>query len=107
MEDGPYSRLNIADRLDRLKRRQAAWINLNWTDDKSVEILTGRIWELYGGVLAQATGRELLSFRRLPSHYRGIEEKTWTIDISQTDMRDFTFDNSQELLVIAEKPRLL
>jgi hypothetical protein len=70
-------------------------------------MLTGRIWELYGGVLAQATGRNLLSFRQLPSHFRGIEEKTWTVDISQSGVRDFTFDNSQDLLVIAEKPRLL
>jgi hypothetical protein len=109
MMNGPSGGLDAAARLDRLVRRQAAWIDLKCTDDKSIEMLSsyGGVWELYGGIFAQATGRDVLTFRRLPSHYRGITEDFWTVDISQVDMRDFTFDNSQDLLVIAEKPRLL
>jgi hypothetical protein len=107
MMDGPPGGLDVAARLDRLVRRQAAWDDLKCTEDKSIEMLTGGVWELYGGVFAQATGRDVLTFRRLSSHYRGIMENVWTVDISQIDMRDFTFDNSQDLLVIAEKPRLL
>jgi hypothetical protein len=107
MEDGPPGGSNIPARLDRLIRRQAAWDDLKWTEDQSIEMLTGRIWELYGGVLAQATRKDLLLFRQLPSQYRGIVEKTWTVDISKIDVRDFTFDNAQSLLVLAEKPRPL
>jgi hypothetical protein len=107
MVDGPPDGLDVATRLDRLVRRQAAWDNLKCTEDKSVDMLAGSVWELYGGVLAQATRREFLTFRQLPSQYRGISERVWTVDVSQIDLRDFTFDNAQDLLVIAEKPCLL
>ena len=107
MEDGPPFGLSVAARLDRLQRHQAAWKDLNWSEYKTVNMLAGHIWELFGGVLAQATGTDLLTFRQLPSHHRGIEEKIWTVDISRLNVRDFTFDPSQDLLVVAEKPRQL
>jgi hypothetical protein len=107
MEDGPPDGLNVAARLDRLQRRQAAWDGLKWAEDKSYEMSTGHIWELYDGVLAQAMGKDLLMFRQLPSHYRGIEEKTWTVDISQFNVRDFTFNTSEDLLVLASRPQQL
>jgi hypothetical protein len=107
MEDGPPFGLSVAARLDKLQRHQAAWEDLNWSEHKTVDMLTGRIWELFGGVLAQATGKDSLTFRQLPSHHRGIEEKIWTVDISKFNVRDFTFDPSQDLLVVAEKPRQL
>lgn len=107
MEDGPPGGLDVAARLERLKRRQVAWHKLKWAEDKTINMLTGRVWELYGGILAQAAGNDILSFRRLPSYYRSIPENSWTVDVSQINIRDFTFDGSQDLLVIAEKPRLL
>lgn len=106
MEDGLSSSLCAADRLERLNQRQAAWDELTWAEDKCIETLTGQVWELYGGVLALSTAdRRTLSFRQLPSHHRGIEEKTWTVDVSNLNLRDFTIDPSQDLLVIVGRPR--
>lgn len=108
MEDGPSSLFSAADKLEKLKKRQAAWNELKWTEDKSVDSSTGHLWELYGGVLAQASANHRsISFRQLPSNHRGIEEKTWTVDVSDLAVRDFTMDPSQDLLVIARKPRLV
>ena len=108
LEDGPpHEDLSPALRLEKLVARQRAWDTLQWVDDKSREMLTGLVWELYGGVLAQAENENNLVFCRLPSHFRGIEEKRWTVDISAFSLRDFGMDPSQDLLVIAEKPILL
>lgn len=108
MENGPSSSLNAAEKLERLKKRQAAWDELKWSEDKNVDMSTGTVWELYGGVLAQASeDRRTFSFRQLPSHHRGIEERTWTVDVSNSNVRDFTMDPSQDLLVIAERPVLV
>lgn len=105
MEDGPSSALSAAHRLEKLKKHQAAWDELKWTEDKTVDMSIGHVWELYGGVLAQSNLNRAIFCRQLPSHLRGIEEKTWTVDISSFDLRDFTMDPSQDLLAIAEKPR--
>lgn len=108
LEDGPpHGNLSIALRLEKLIERQRAWDTLQWVGDKSKEMLTGQVWELYGGVLAQAENENSLVFRQLPSHFRGIEENRWTVDISEFKLRDFGMDPSQDLLVIAEKPVLL
>lgn len=108
MEDGPPGGgLSPAPRLEKLIARQRAWDTLKWADDKSFEMLTGQVWELYGGVLAQAESENSLVFCRLPSYFRGIEEKRWTVDISAFKVRDFGMDPSQDLLVIAETPILL
>lgn len=108
MKDGAFSSLSASEKLDRLKNYRLAWDGLQWSEDKTVEMTMGQIWELYGGVLAQARpGKEVLQFRQLSSRYRSIEEKTWTVDVSKFAVRDFTMDSSQDLLVIAEKPRLM
>ena len=67
----------------------------------------GGLWELYGNVLAQITqdGRTL-HFKQLPSQSRAIEEKGWTVDISQFRMRDFGIDPAQDLLIIVERPQV-
>lgn len=106
MEDGPPGEFSAPDRLARLKLRQAAWDCLKWTNDRRIDMLVGQVWELYGGVLAQSTPDRVIFFRQLPSHYRGIEEKTWTVDASEFNMRDFSMDPSQDLLVVAERPVL-
>lgn len=106
MDDGPPGRFSPSSRLERLRRHQYAWDTLKWTTDTKFDMMTGHVWELYGGVLAQAEEGRRLSFRQLPSSHRGIEEKSWLVDISDIDLRDFSMDPSQDLLVIAEKPRL-
>lgn len=104
MEDGPPSSIGAADRLDKLRRHRAAWDELKWAQNKSVPMSTGQVWELYGNVLAQAQGDRTIIFRQLPSRYRGIEEREWTISNLGFDIRDFGMEPSQDLLVLIEKP---
>ncbi|KAH7913000.1 hypothetical protein BJ138DRAFT_1178386 [Hygrophoropsis aurantiaca] len=106
LDDGPNSPQGPADRLDLLRKQQSGWNNLDWTDFKIVPRPGGGLWELCGGVLAQSTNSGTLVFRQLPSHYRGITERQWEVDISDIPVRDFTMDPSQDLLVLVECPRL-
>ncbi|EGO05189.1 hypothetical protein SERLA73DRAFT_174170 [Serpula lacrymans var. lacrymans S7.3] len=105
MEEGSQSGLSTAVRLDLLKRHQAAWNKLEWTSHKSLQILGGHVWELYGGVFAQAKDtHNTIFFRQLPSALRGIEEKEWEISIVEFQIRDFTIDPAQDLLVAVVNP---
>ena len=62
----------------------------------------GGVWELYGGVLAQAEGESKLVCAQLPSVIRRIEEKEWTIEDVGVKIRDFGMDPAQDLLIIIE-----
>ncbi|KAF7985318.1 hypothetical protein HWV62_6503 [Athelia sp. TMB] len=106
-EDGPSGGLKPGDRLQRLLDYQKAWSDLKWTGDKTIPMGPGAgVWELAGGVLGQAIGRRSsLRFTQLPSNYRGIQEKCWVVDTKSFDLRDFTMDPSQDLLVLVERPR--
>ena len=104
-EDGIHHSLFTRRRL--LQRHQHNWGTLNWTQDQHISMFHGGLWELYGNVLAQITqdGRTL-HFKQLPSQSRAIEEKGWTVDISQFRMRDFGIDPAQDLLIIVERPQV-
>ncbi|OBZ79706.1 hypothetical protein A0H81_00991 [Grifola frondosa] len=104
MEDGPPSARSPAERLAKLKARQAAWNSLQPSSQKTIPMLRGEVWELYGGVLAQARGPQSLAFRQLPSDIRGIEEKEWMIEDVGIAIRDFGMDPAQDLLVVIETP---
>lgn len=96
----------MGDRLDRLLKYQKAWYSLEWTGDKTIAMTRGYIWELAGGVLAQTTlNKRSLIFTQLPSTLKDIQEEKWTVDISTFDVRDFTMDRSQDLLVLVERAR--
>lgn len=105
MDDGPPSTLGPAERLQMLKRHQEAWRTLGFSDETTIPMLRGEVWELYGGVLAQARGPQALSFRQLPSVLRGVQEKEWSLEDLGFEIRDFGMDPSQELLVVIQKPR--
>ncbi|KAG1745446.1 uncharacterized protein EDB91DRAFT_1328202 [Suillus paluster] len=106
MMDGPPSPLTASDRLALLKERNAAWESLRWVESKDIVMMQGDIWELYGGVFAQSSTPDILHFRRLPSKYRNIEEKTWHVALD-IHVRDFTMDPAQDLLVLIEHSTLL
>ncbi|KAG5653347.1 hypothetical protein H0H81_000969 [Sphagnurus paluster] len=63
------------------------------------------LWELCSGVLAQNNPDKSLTFHRLPSLYRSIEEKEWTLEGFGFPLRDFGMDPSQDLLVLVEASR--
>ena len=102
MEDGPPSALTPSDRLAILRERQNAWKTLTWKARTEYDMRRGGVWELYGGVLAQADGESKLVCAQLPSVIRRIEEKEWTIEDVGVKIRDFGMDPAQDLLIIIE-----
>jgi hypothetical protein len=104
-EKGPTNpKSNPAGQLDALKQREAAWDKLKWSKEERVPMLNGGLWELYGGVLAQSDGPDI-TFRRLPSIHRSIEEAKWTVGGFGHPFRDFGMDPAQDLLILLESPR--
>ncbi|KAG0704338.1 hypothetical protein DFH29DRAFT_801932 [Suillus ampliporus] len=106
MMDGPPSPLTASERLALLKERNVAWESLRWVESKDIQMMQGDIWELYGGVFAQSSTPDVLHFRQLPSKYRNIEEKLWHVALD-IQVRDFTMDPAQDLLVLIEQTNLL
>jgi hypothetical protein len=94
-----------ADQLHVLKIRESAWDELKWSKEERVQMLGGHLWELYGGVFAQSDVPNTITFRRLPSKYRSIDEAEWTIGNFGHPIRDFGMDPAQDLLVLVESPR--
>jgi hypothetical protein len=109
MDDGPPSSISKADRLKLLRAHQTAWKNLTWTKKSVVSDNPNATdheddevpWKCLGGVLGQASSRSL-HFIRVPSVFRGIEEKEWTVEDIGFRVGDFTMDPSQDLLVALE-----
>ncbi|KAI0752690.1 hypothetical protein C8Q80DRAFT_1217173 [Daedaleopsis nitida] len=98
MEDGPPSILTPSDRLSILRERQKAWRSLKWKSRQEYPMLGGNVWELYGGMLAQADREGLLTVTQLPS-------KQWKIPDMGIAVRDFSMDPAQDLLIIVENVR--
>ncbi|KZT30761.1 hypothetical protein NEOLEDRAFT_1054001 [Neolentinus lepideus HHB14362 ss-1] len=101
--DGPRNDLSSAEKLDMLRQRQTAWERMEWVEQRTISMANGNLYELYGGVFAQSLAERSLVFKRLPSRYRQIEERTWTIGDVGVDMRDFSIDPGQNLLAIIEE----
>lgn len=106
MEDGPPSALTPTERLAMLRERQEAWRELRWRSRQEYPMLEGGVWELYGGVIAQADGDRTLAFTQLPSDIRRIEEKHWKIEDVGVVIRDFSMDPAQDLLIVVEHHEL-
>ncbi|OAX33887.1 hypothetical protein K503DRAFT_859518 [Rhizopogon vinicolor AM-OR11-026] len=108
MEDGPPGGLTAASRLVLLKERNSSWEVLKWVETRIP--LPGKvdiIWELCGGVFAHSNkSGSALRLHRLPSQYRNIDERSWTIPLP-SDTKDFIMDPAQDLIALVEKPTLL
>jgi hypothetical protein len=104
MDDGPPSSVTTADRLKLLRDHQVAWKNLAWT---KISIFPSHGLKLFtrmlvGGVLGLTSQSGFsIHFTQVPSSFRGIEERSWTIEIS-FQVGYFTMDPSQDLLVVFE-----
>lgn len=105
LEDGPPAGGPLAQRHEALRKYTDAWNQLKWSKQIEVPMSRSGLWELFGGVLGQNTPKGGFTFTRLPSVLRGIEEKTWTVPKPGIELRDFTMDPGQDLLVLIEKPR--
>ncbi|CAL1702758.1 unnamed protein product [Somion occarium] len=101
LQDGPSTSLKVHDRLRILAEYQAGWDDLRFGPMRIVAMSTHGVWELVRNVLAQRN-RNSLVFVQLPSAVRGIDERLWTLDSIQRDIRDFAMDPTQNLLCILE-----
>ncbi|RPD76057.1 hypothetical protein L226DRAFT_570267 [Lentinus tigrinus ALCF2SS1-7] len=103
MEDGPYSALNVSQRLAMLKERHDAWNTLSWRSHEDIPAPKNCPFfqEFHGGVFARQENDRTLYFSQLPSHIRGIGKAEWTVDIGvRFDV--FGTDPAQDLLVIVQ-----
>ncbi|KAI0319860.1 hypothetical protein OF83DRAFT_1108184 [Amylostereum chailletii] len=92
---------STSEKLSSLCRYKDAWRTLTYTSHTVIPMPIGNLWELYGGVWAHSVNTNRIHFIQLPSQLRDIEQRDWTLSFDFT-MRDFTFDPSQDLLVIVK-----
>ncbi|GJE87919.1 F-box protein [Phanerochaete sordida] len=109
LEDNPEHPLSRTAKIPLLREYQKAWSRIRGfsarkSNSSSVRIEDGPAWELAGGVLAQSIGTKALRFKRTGSRSRGIEESTWDVDYG-FNIRDFTMDPGQDLLVALCEPQ--
>lgn len=119
--DGPPSAAfptTPTDRLARLQQHQAAWAHLAWAPrTMAVSAERGPSWELASSVLGQSISQtpgkldvRRIAFARLPRGTRGGDGaqgsalKEWTLGGFGFDVRDFTLDPEQDLLVLVCTP---
>lgn len=95
------SNLSPAHRIHVLQTHIDRWHTLDWTESR-IRIPHGFLYEFMTGVYCTAT-TESLTVVRLPSRDRGFHAKLWTHHDFDFHIVDFTFDPSQDLLVLAEK----
>lgn len=83
-------------RVPHLTQRQS--------NTSTVSFEEGPAWELSGGVLGQSVGQKKLRFHRLGSKLSGVTPLAWAVDVDY-DVRDFTMDPAQDLVVALKEPR--
>lgn len=91
-----------AGRLALLKAHQEAWRPLHWTIETPLS-MEGPAWELIGGVLGVSPSPDVLQITQLPSKYRRIPYKQWTLSNKGFEVEDFSMDPSQDLLVVVQR----
>ncbi|OAX41500.1 hypothetical protein K503DRAFT_767638 [Rhizopogon vinicolor AM-OR11-026] len=101
-EDGTHCNLDTAGRLRAFRQYQQAWNNLSFPHSRLISMQDSHPWELSGGVLCQAI-QSGFTCVQIPCRIKGIPEREWTVDDLGFDIRDFTIDTSQDLIVAVEQ----
>lgn len=104
MEDSVDCALSTVDRLARLNDYKRDWDGFGWSSILDIPRRIGEPgqWELLGGVFGRATKAGAISMTQIPSRVLGIPPKSWVVDELPFTINDYTFDPSQNLLVIIE-----
>ncbi|KAF8134942.1 hypothetical protein EV363DRAFT_1322083, partial [Boletus edulis] len=101
MEDNEDSAMDTVSRLNLLQEYSRKWNDMEWSSSGSIPMVDGHCWEFSGGILAQSTYENTLSLVQLPCKLKGIPEQRWSVPFDFR-IRDFTLDNSQDLIVLLE-----
>lgn len=101
MEDNEHSSVDTVNRLDLLREHNRVWNDMKWTSSGFIPMRDGNCWEFSGGILAQSTRENEIFFVQLPCKLKGIVEKRWSVPFDFR-IRDFTFDYSQNIIVLLE-----
>ena len=104
MVDGPPGNLTTSERLELLRRYETSWKNIEWSEHHTIPYPQGMAWEFYGNVWGHSRGSDAIDFVQLPSRLRGISLRQWTLRFN-FDVRHFSMDPSQDLLVTIERFR--
>lgn len=103
MENGPRGEiLPTATRLAKLRKHQDAWLKVEWTEETPVGMDSANAWALFGGIMGFHVPGIGFNFVTVPSVYRDISPKEWSVD-GEFHCMDFSFDPSQDLLVSLEQ----
>ena len=114
MRDGPRRDVNHAAQLKRLLAYDAAWRQLDWTDARSLDHLSGAFHPtaVSGSTIAfipfgpgPVSGFKLL-IQQLPSTLRGTDERHWELQFQHMQVHDTLMDVSQDLLILLEPDSL-
>ncbi|KAH8077404.1 hypothetical protein BXZ70DRAFT_703436 [Cristinia sonorae] len=101
-EDGPPGGMDVAQRLEALRRRRMAWATMQFTTREVISQRDQGHLVVYSGRSIILHGETQLCIKQFPSAYRGGSPREWRVDILDT-MLDLAVDWSQDLLVIFEK----
>ena len=101
MVDGPPGNLTTSKRLELLRRYEASWKSIEWSELHTIPYPHGRDWEFYGNIWGHIRGSDTIEFVQLPSHLRGISLRQWTLGFD-FEVQHFSMDPSQDLLVTLE-----
>jgi hypothetical protein len=105
MVDGPPGNLTTSERLELLRRYEASWRSIEWSEHYTIPYPQGSSWEFYGNVWGHSRGNHAIDFVQLPSRLRGISLRQWTLRFD-FEVQDFSMDPSQDLLVTIEESNL-
>lgn len=114
MRDGPRRDANHAVQLKRLLAYDAAWQQLDWTDARSMDHLSGAFHPtaVSGSTIAfipfgpgPVSGFKLF-IQQLPSILRGTPERHWELQFQLMSVHDTLMDVSQDVLILLEPDAL-
>ena len=101
-----------AERLRELRTVENNWDHLEFRMERTFPKIESRLYEMIGGFAAfggpgHNTQVRGLTFIELPSAIRGTTERSWEINDLGINIRDFTMEPLNDLLVLIESPQLV
>src|SRR5258706_7749576 len=104
----------LSERLQRLRQTQKGWLGLNFKRRQTIELEKETpTYELQGSVFlrgrssAGSNSTAGISGYIMASALTGDEMHQWTVECFASEVRDFTLDPLQDLLVLIEEKQVV